>query len=204
MLNILGMVFLNSSEVPDHLIHILKGKEILLYQEEIAKLNIEVFRDYPYFYEGELKEQMEFYKIYTNSRYSVAFLAEKESEVIGVILGIPISDFLPVYQEAVTSEGIDLEGIFYLGEIMVKKEYRNQKIGYKLYEKFEAYAKKNYKKILYSEILCLSEPPLGYRKIQTILKGFKLLPHINCEFSWKEIDADQPTSHTMTFWMRDL
>jgi GNAT superfamily N-acetyltransferase len=196
--------FLYSSQNPNLLIRFLKGSEILPYQEEIAKLNIEVFKEYPYFYDGNLQEQIEFHKIYVNSPEGVAFLAEIDGHCVGVALGIPMTHFLPDYQKALTSKGIFLEGIFYLGEFIIRKDYRHQKIGYQLYEKLKAYAKTKYKNLLYSEVVPTSDPPVGYRSIQTLFKDFSLLPNVSCEFSWKELGTNQLIPHTMVFWMQDL
>ena len=41
----------------------LSGKEILPYLDDLAKLRIEVFREYPYLYDGSIEYELQYLKM---------------------------------------------------------------------------------------------------------------------------------------------
>jgi len=50
--------------MPNTDIHCLKGKEILPYLSELARLRIEIFKEYPYLYEGDLAYEEQYLHTY--------------------------------------------------------------------------------------------------------------------------------------------
>ena len=47
---------------------LLKDKEIASYRDEIAKLRIEIFRDFPYLYDGDFEYEKKYLKVYEESQ----------------------------------------------------------------------------------------------------------------------------------------
>ena len=104
-----------------------------------------------------------------------------------------------------------MEKIFYLGEIVLLREYRGQGVGATLYEMFEQFVKKNtqYAHIALCEVIPKKNDPrqaTGYFCLDKFWskRGFVKQPELIAQFSWKEVGSNHESSHPMVFWMKTL
>src|SRR5690606_23143734 len=59
---------------------------------EVARLRIEVFRDFPYLYDGDLGYEEEYLRTYVQSPRSVIVLARDGDRIVGASTAIPLAD----------------------------------------------------------------------------------------------------------------
>ena len=118
----------------------LRGNEISKYKNEIANLRIEIFRDFPYLYEGDLEYEEKYLKVYEKSKSSIVVLAIENNSVIGATTALPLVDENDYVKEPFLKMGLNLEKIFYFGESVLKKEYRGLGIGKKFFKFREDHA----------------------------------------------------------------
>lgn len=187
----------------------LKGKEISDYKNEIAKLRIEIFRDFPYLYEGDLEYEEKYLKVYEKSSSSLMVLALDGDTVIGATTALPLSDENDYVKAPFLKLGLDIETIFYFGESVLKKEYRGRGIGKKFFKFREEHAMSFGK--YHTTCFCgVNRPenhkdrPTSYLPLDTFWTrlGYEKEPKLIASFSWKDIGEDFESDKNMIYWKK--
>ena len=70
-----------------HTIGLFRGPEITPWLDDVARLRVTVFRDWPYLYEGDLDFERDYLAAYARSAESVFVLAMQGGEVVGASTG---------------------------------------------------------------------------------------------------------------------
>jgi len=68
----------------------LKGQDILPFIPELARLRIEIFKSYPYLYDGDLDYEYNYLNTYVQCNESIIVLALDHGKVVGVSSAIPL------------------------------------------------------------------------------------------------------------------
>ena len=192
-------------------ITVLRGNEILPFIPAIAQLRIDVFREYPYLYEGDLAYEERYLKMYSLSEHAMIVLAKEGDQVIGAITGVPIVESMDEIKELFLEKKLTTAGVYYLGEIVLLKPYRKKKIGFAMYEEFEKTVRKmgSYHQIALCEIDRSSTDPKRPREYTSLddfwtKQGYVKHPSLITHFSYLEIGNSEETLHPMVFWTKNL
>jgi ribosomal protein S18 acetylase RimI-like enzyme len=192
-------------------IEVIKGIETKKYIDAIAKLRMTNFRDYPYSYEGDMALEKKYLSMYQNSKDSFFIIAKDGDKVIGAITGMPLHESADDCTEVYLEKNIPTIGIYYVGEIIVLNEYRDQGLGHKMWTEFEnqVRALKHYKQLAIRELEAPEKDPnkpKNYIPIDDFLKdiGFVRHPEIVSYSKWKEVGADKETKHALVNWLKTL
>jgi hypothetical protein len=189
---------------------ILQGKQIIPYVKDIAMLRLTAFREYPYLYEGTMEGEKNYLKIYTDAEDGIAVIAKDQGKIIGAITGLPLKDAPDMFSSIFKQHQIPLDPIFYLGEIVLLKQYRGKRIAFLIGATFEKQVKKmgRYKQLAICEIKRAEDDPkrpADYIPSTTVTnKKFIEQPDLVSTFSWKEIGDRKETAHRMVYFLRDL
>jgi hypothetical protein len=189
----------------------LKGDEILPYLPDIAKLRIEVFRDYPYLYDGSLAYEQQYLKTYVESPDSIIILALDHGQTVGVSTGVPMQHETETFQKPFVSAGFDPAKIFYCGESILHKNYRGRGV-YKYFFSGREDHSRTLKGIEFCAFCAVQRPsdhplrPLDHIGLDSIWKKFGYVKSQSFQTSlrWKDLDVDFETEKTMVFWMKEL
>lgn len=100
--------------------------ELQRYLPDLARLRIEVFRDFPYLYDGSYEYEEKYLKTYTQSPESVIVLVLDGEKVVGATTGIPMEHETEEFQKPFLEHGYDPKKIFYCGESVLLKDYRGR------------------------------------------------------------------------------
>src|SRR5690606_38292031 len=84
--------------------------------DEVARLRIAVFRDWPYLYAGDVGYEREYLDAYAQSPDSVVVLARDGDAVVGASTGIPLAADGAEFQAPFLERGIEVAKVFYCGE----------------------------------------------------------------------------------------
>lgn len=187
------------------------GKSILPYLLELARLRIEVFREFPYLYEGSLEYEEKYVKTYSEAENSLFVLAFDGQEVIGASTGIPMLEADSDTQQAFLQHpDFELKDIFYFGESVLRSSYRGQGIGKRFFTEREAFARKigsSYTTFCAVE-RSANHPqrPASYRPLDTFWQqqGYEKRPDLYSFYSWKEIQETAESPKKMVFWVKKL
>ncbi len=187
------------------------GENVEPYIPEIAKLRIEVFRDWPYLYDGDLENEKKYLKKFSNCSESVFVVAFDGKKVIGIASGLPLWAESDIFLKPFLDNGIDVNDYFYCSESLLKKNYRRQGIGHMFFDKREAHAK-SYGK--YSH-LCFcavqrdkNDPrkPEDHYQLDSFWakRGFEKQPNLVVNSSWKEIGASEKSVQSLAYWIKKI
>lgn len=189
----------------------LSGEKLNRYIPALARLRIQVFRDWPYLYDGDLAYEEKYLKTYIEAPDSVIVLALDGERVVGASTGIPLKYETDEVKAPFTAAGYDIDKIFYCGESVLLSEYRGQGAGVAFFEHREAHARE-LGDFEYSCFCGVQRPkdhprrPVDYVPLDNFWRkrGYEKHPELNTTFSWKELDEAEESPKPMTFWMKKL
>ncbi|MDX1942107.1 MAG: GNAT family N-acetyltransferase, partial [Saprospiraceae bacterium] len=118
------------------------GGAAMPYLNDLAQLRVEVFRDFPYLYDGNLIYEQDYVQTYIKAMDSVLVIAFDGDSVIGVSTALPMENEPINIQKPFLDRCFDTSKIFYFGESVLKKAYRGQGIGVEFFNQREAQARK--------------------------------------------------------------
>ncbi|MCD6047068.1 MAG: hypothetical protein K0S08_715 [Gammaproteobacteria bacterium] len=194
-------------------IELFEGKEVTQFIEEVSRLRIEIFKEYPYLYEGDLEYERNYMAAYAKDPHALLAVAFDDKKIVGVSTGIPLnSDSIIVadLKQKFHAIGRDPSLYYYYGEVIILPEYRGQGLTTKLYATKEARAQNwGYEKACILTVKRPDEHPLkpaGYRPTDQLWErlGFHKDPRFEIEFHWETIIDRQGTHkdmlNPMEFW----
>lgn len=187
------------------------GSGIGPFLDDIARLRIEVFREFPYLYDGTPAYEKEYLQAYIQSPRSVAVLVFDGNSVVGVSTAIPLSDETDAFKRPFAEQGYNPDHIFYCGESILKKEYRGQGVYSSFFHEREQHARRSgpFQRICFCAVQRSADHPLkpaGYRPLDEIWGkfGYRKEPGLTTLYSWKDVNKDQEDEKKMVFWIKDL
>lgn len=106
----------------------LKGQDILPYIPELAKLRIEIFKSYPYLYDGDLDYEYTYLNTYVKCKESIIVIVFDRNKVVGASSAIPLEFETIEFQKPFLENNISIKDVFYFGESVLKVAYRGRGI----------------------------------------------------------------------------
>lgn len=189
-------------------LQILKGHEIAPHVKEIVQFVNNIYRNPPYFYNGDDAGYEAYLESFPNLGDVIVCLALEDKKVIGIAVGLPMPK-REIYQEPLLKHGYDLNRLFYLGEFGLKPEYQGRGIEATMYQNIEdnAIGSSRYNKICFWEIESTStQNNPSYFPSNDFWKqlGFIRHPELNFQIFWTNIGDTKDSAHKAVYWMKNL
>jgi GNAT superfamily N-acetyltransferase len=189
----------------------LRGADIASHIEDLAQLRIEIFREFPYLYQGDEDYERHYLQTYINSPRSTCTLVYDGDLLVGATTGLPLADEIPEVRKPFLDAGYDLSKIFYCGESVLKKSHRGRGIYKHLFRAREEHAK-SLGGFEIAAFCCVQRPadhpsrPADYVPLNEIWNRFGYREHAELEtdFDWKDIDQPDATKKRMRFWLKPI
>ena len=189
--------------------HVLTGDAVARALDDVARLRIEVFRDWPYLYEGDLDYERNYLTAY-QSPGAVVVVAENDGRIVGAATGAPMVDHADDFAAAFVGRPEPLTQIFYCAESVLLPEWRGRGLGHAFFD-----AREDHARVLglrYAAFCSVIRPqdhparPAGYRPLDGFWRkrGYEPLPGVIATFSWKDRGQKAPSDKQLQFWMRKL
>lgn len=178
--------------------------------DEVAKLRIAVFRDWPYLYDGDLAYERRYLQSYRDSPGAVLVGAFDGDRLVGAATGTPMEDHADDFAAAFAGTGLDLGTIFYCAESVLLPEYRGRGVGHRFFDLREAHARAlGRARCAFCGVVRPADHPLrpaGAAPLDPFWRkrGYAPLEGAVATFRWKDIDRTEETAHPLQFWIRDL
>ncbi|SIS72527.1 hypothetical protein SAMN05421759_102656 [Roseivivax lentus] len=188
----------------------LTGEALEAVLDDVAALRIEVFREYPYLYDGNPAYERDYLAHYRGNPGAIVVGAFDGDRLVGAATGTAMEDHADDFAAAFSNTGHDLGDIFYCAESVLLKEYRGQRIGHLFFDLREDHARAMGRThAAFCAVIRPDDHPLrpeGYRPLHGFWRkrGYAPLPGVVAEFSWKDVDREAETPHELQFWMREL
>jgi GNAT superfamily N-acetyltransferase len=187
------------------------GPEIHPNIKDLAHLRIEVFRSFPYLYDGDMAYEVRYLDTYSQSPRSLFVLALDGDRVVGAATGIPMADETDAFKKPFMDQGYDPEKIFYFGESVLLPEYRGQGIGVAFFDRREAYARElgGFSHCCFCAVERPADHPMRPADYQPLddfwhKRGYRKEPGLTTEYHWKDVGNSEETAKPMTFWLKLL
>lgn len=186
----------------------LHGRDIIPHLEEIARLRIEVFREFPYLYDGTLDYEMNYLQAYINSPHSLVFLIKDGDRAIGATTALPLKNADAEFHVPFQARGVNLEDVFYFGESVLLPPYRGKAYGHRFFDEREAYAKElGFPITTFCAVIRDKDHPLrpaDYMPHDVFWKkrGYRPAAGFTCSYRWKELHQSEQTEKQMQFWIK--
>ncbi len=184
---------------------------ILPYVDDLARLRIEVFREFPYLYDGDMAYERKYLTNYCQSPESVFVVARDGDTVIGVATGVPMRDENEAFKRPFLEHQLDPETIFYFGESVLRSSYRGRGLGVHFIEERERYARSldRFTHIAFCAVVRPADHPrrsADYVPLDAFWRkrGFEPQPGLQTTFAWRDLDEDSESPKPMQFWMKRL
>lgn len=188
----------------------LSGEALRPHLDDVARLRIAVFRDWPYLYAGDMAYERDYLAAYAASPGSVFVLAFAGGEVVGASTGLPLLDDAEAFRAPFTGSGIRPEEVFYFGESVLLPAWRGRGIGHAFFDHREAHARElgRFGWTAFAAVdRAPDDPrrPAGHRGNERFWqgRGYARREDMRMRLPWEEIGVGE-CGHTLTFWLRRL
>ena len=177
---------------------------------DLARLRIEVFKDFPYLYDGSAEAEVSYLSALSASKDCMIAVAEESGRIVGCATGSALTGHHGEFAAPFRDTRYDPGQIFYCGESVLLPAYRGRELGHKFFDLRETHAiERGYR---YSAFCAVIRPeshalrPQNYSPLDAFWKkrGYSKAPGIVATFHWKEIGQALESGHAMQFWIREL
>lgn len=188
---------------------VLTGTAIAEVLDEVATLRLEIFREYPYLYQGRRDDELAYLGSYAEVPDSCVMLACDGSIIIGALTGMPLIHDAQI-RDVFAGTRVSIEGAYYVGELLFHPAYRNGGLGQRLLARLERHVRSlgGYRTLVCATVERSDDHPLRPRDYIPITRflartGFARLPGVTTRFIWRETDGVK-RDHPMQFWGKEL
>ena len=188
----------------------LTGEALLPLLPALGRLRIEVFREWPYLYDGDEQYEREYLAAYAGTPGAAMVVAFAGEEPVGAATCQPMTETHGAVREGFAASGLDPADWCYFGESVLRRAYRGQGAGRAFFAGREAHARAFG---LSGATFCAVERdpadprrPADYRPLDPFWTalGYLKRPGVACTLEWREIGQDRDTPHRLTFWTKTL
>ncbi len=188
----------------------LTGPAVASVLDDVARLRILVFRDFPYLYDGTLDYERDYLARFAASDGAVVVVARDGARVVGAATGCPLAAEHDAFKAPFSARGLDVNRIFYCAESVLLPDCRGQGAGHRFFDLREEQGREL--GASHATFCAVQRPqdhparPSGYAPLDPFWRkrGYAPVDGLTTEFSWRDIGEPHDTLKPMQFWMRDL
>lgn len=189
---------------------LLTGEKARPYVNELARLRLDVFYEYPYLYEGSLEYEKNYLETYFKATHSFILILKDGDKVIGATTGIWANEEEDSFKTPFKNFGINPEDVFYFGESVLLKDYRGKGLGKIFFEERERYARSLpfIKLLSFCAVQRENHPlkPHDYKPLDSFWEnqGFKKVEDLTTTYHWRDRGEKKETDKLMQFWIKEI
>jgi len=189
----------------------LTGDDLDAALPDLARLRIEVFRAFPYLYDGDVGYEEGYLRTYAETAGGVLVAAvDDDHGIVGAATGVPLAGEPADVRHAVAAAGLDVDATFYFGESVLREGWRGQGLGVRFFEAREAHARAlGYSMAVFCAVVRSADHPRRPDPYQPLdgfwrRRGYAPLPRVRVSFSWRDLDEAEESPKPMAFWGKPL
>lgn len=187
-------------------LQVVRGSDVRQYIPQLATLRVEVFRVFPYLYDGSIEYEVKYLETLAQSSHSRIVLALHDGEVVGASTSLPLAEADPDFQQAYPVR----DDYFYFGESVLRSAHRGHGLGHAFFDYREKAARElGYSKTCFCAVVRPEAHPLKPNDYQPLDKfwkkrGYHPVEGRTCTFHWTDIDEHEESPKLMQFWEREV
>lgn len=186
------------------------GREARPYCDQLAALDMAIFKEWPYLYEGTLEGEAQYLENYFKSEKSLFLLLMRGDAIVGSASFIPLEEEIDEIQSPFKVAGLPCNDYLYVGVVMILKEYRRPGLIRALYEHALEYAKSIGKRA--GALAMIERPaddsrrPADDRPLDGMCQafGFEKQDGLEVHVEWTDITTHMPAPVVMKIWTKKL
>lgn len=180
------------------------------YVSDLARLRIEVFREYPYLYDGSMEYEEKYLQTVLAAPDSTIIIVSDGDQVVGASTALPMRHETANVQAPWLAAGYDINEIFYYGESVLLPAYRGQGLGVRFFEAREAWTRRlgGFRLATFCAVI---RPPDHPRRPANYVPLDRFWQHrgfeptdLFCTMSWQDLDESEQSNKALRFWKKDL
>ncbi len=193
-------------------ISVLKGQSLIDAIDEVARLRLTVFRDFPYLYQGSKEYEVNYLQAYVNCDQAIVIAVNDNTtgQTVGVSTALPLAAHDDQFKAPFVAQELDPSVYLYCAESVLLPQYRGQGLGHVFFERREEHAKS-----LGMSFSCFcavqrseNHPlrPVDYSPLDAfwMKRGYQKDSRLHTVYEWQDIGAAKPTAKKMQFWLKSL
>lgn len=199
---------MDAQTLPD--VRVVSGSAIAPHVDDLARLRIEVFRQWPYLYDGDAGYEADYLQVYLDSPFSIAVLVLDGGRVVGASTGLPLADAGEAFRTPFDQASIDPQEVFYCGESVLLPRYRGRGFGHRFFEQREAHARSlgGFAWTAFCAVERSDDDPRRppfHRQNDAFWRrrGYTPHPRLSMQLPWREVGGGE-VGHTLRYWLRPL
>ena len=196
---------------PPLTLQIYTGAALTPWLADIARLRIQVFRDWPYLYDGDAAAEQRYLQTYVDVPGAMVVLCRDADRVVGASTALPLTAETDEITAPFRAQGHRLDRILYCGESVLDPRYRGHGIGVRFFEERERHARAlpGIDMMAFCAVQRRANDPRrppSHVPLDTFWqrRGFVSHPELRTTMSWREIGEAEESPKPMQFWLKSL
>lgn len=175
---------------------------------DVARLRIEVFREWPYLYDGDLGYETRYLADFARSEAAIVVGAWDGDDLIGAATGAPLVDHADDFAKAFAASDLAIEDIFYCAESVLLPAYRRRGVGHAFFDHREAWARAcGFRHVAFCSVIRPDDHasrPADYRPLDSFWsrRGYAKRRGVIARLCWKDVGESHATEKALQFWGR--
>ena len=185
------------------------GPGIAEVTDDLARLRIEVFRDWPYLYDGDLDYERRYLADYAAGD-GIVVAARDGARMVGAATGMPLAGHADDFAAAFAGTGIDMSDVFYCAESVLLPGYRGQGAYRRFFTRREDHARAlGFTFSTFCGVVRPDDHPLRPADAQPLDPvwrrfGYAPLDGAVARFAWRDIGEAEETAKPLQVWIKRL
>lgn len=188
----------------------LTGAEMAAAIDDLARLRITVFADWPYLYDGDAAYEAGYLREFSAAPDAVLVAALDGKRIVGAATASPMWAQKPEFRVPFEVHGLDTSRLFYFGESVLPAAYRGQGIGHAFFDLREAQARAcGADTATFAAVIRADDHPArpaDYTPLDAFWRGRGYAPvtGLVTELAWQEHGEAAESLKPMQYWSRGL
>jgi GNAT superfamily N-acetyltransferase len=178
--------------------------------DDLARLRIDVFRDWPYLYDGDLDYERDYMASYRSAEGGILVAARHAGRIVGAATGTPMEEHARAFAAPLAKAGLEADQVFYCAESVLLPEFRGQGAGHRFFDLREAHARAlGLGHSVFCSVVRPDDHPLrpeNARSHDAFWRGRGYAPVADAfaSFAWRDIGESRETEKPLQLWARKL
>ena len=188
----------------------LTGAAVAPILDDLARLRIAVFRDFPYLYDGDLGYETWYLGRFAAAPDAMVVGAFADEQLVGAATALPLVHEHCDFQAPFRAHGINPAHVFYLAESVLLPGWRGRGIGHAFFDAREAAGRRlGFETAAFCVVVRPADHPLrpvDYRPLDAFWRkrGYLPVEGLTTHFPWKDLGEAAETVKPMQFWSKPM
>jgi GNAT superfamily N-acetyltransferase len=187
------------------------GSGIKIYIPTLAKLRLEILKEYPFLCVGNFEEEKKNLRRLSQSKEAIIVLVFDGPKIVGMSTGLPMDEEPTALKKLLIEHDHRPADYYHFGEALLLKPYRGRGIGHHFFDLREAHVKhlKKYRHIALSTVVRPNDHPKrsrDYLEIENLWRkrGYVEQQRFKKEAAWPDIGETRSSKKEIALWVKDL